>query len=218
MVDQRDRLARQILHAALLGTHELDEGRSLAPVGGGEGEGPREDAPVRGRRLTVSHGVHRNLVDRRPRVELIGHAGGKRHDDRRPRRPLVLEALVALDAKLGVVTVLALLEGERDAVDPAIAFVDQRVIVERAVRGRNAVGRVGPGPVDEQGNELLVLRLSLAAGESRRSRHRKSAGNHRRSKHCRSMPRRNPFLNAISILPRQNQARPEGAPLVPRAR
>ena len=144
---------------------------------------PREDAPVRRRRLPVPHRVHRNLVHRRSGVELVGHAGGQRHDDRRSRRPLVLEALVALDSELRVVAVLALLEGKRDAVDPAVAFVDQRVVVERAVCGRNAVGRVRPGPVDEQGNELLVLRLSLTARESRRGRHRKPAGNHCRSQH-----------------------------------
>ena len=180
MVDEGDRLARQLVHAPLLGADELDEGRGLAPVGGGEGEGPREDAPVGCRGLPVTHGVHRNLVHRGPRVELVGHAGGEGHDQRRPCRPFVLEALVALDTGLGVVAVLALLEGDLDAVDAAVAFVDQRVVVHKAVCCRDAVRRIRPSPVNEQGNELLVGRLNLTAREGHRGRHRKTAGDHRR--------------------------------------
>src|SRR5262249_55269511 len=45
-----------------------------------------------------------------------------------------------------------------DAVDAAVALVDEVVIVGDAVRDWDTVGRIGAGPIHQLGDELLVLR------------------------------------------------------------
>src|SRR5262249_5092264 len=80
--------------------------------------------------------------------EYIGGAGGT----------LALQALVALHAAVGGITGVAFLKRDLDAVDAAVALVDELVIVGDAVRDWDTVGRVGAGPIHQLGDELLGLR------------------------------------------------------------
>src|SRR5262249_44514049 len=67
-----------------------------------------------------------------------------------------------LHALLGVVLRLALLPGDLDPVDPAVALVDEVEVVDEAVGDGDAARGVGAGAVDEQGDEDL---LALGRGE-----------------------------------------------------
>src|SRR4030095_2989097 len=71
---------------------------------------------------------------------------------------LLLRALVALDAAVVAVFGLALLPGELDAVDAAVALVEHGEIIDHAAAEPRAAGRVRPDPVEGGGDELLVLR------------------------------------------------------------
>ena len=167
VMHQRDLLAREVLHASFLFTDVTDQCRGLAPVGGGEVEGPFEHPAVRGRGLSVAHGVDGNLVDRRLGNEQVGHPRAPREDDGGAGGALVLQPLVALHPLLGVVLELAFLPGDLDAVDAAVALVDEPEVVDRAVGGGYAVGGVGAGAVHEQWEELLVLGGGVAGVEAR---------------------------------------------------
>ena len=80
---------------------------------------------------------------------------------------LVLQPVVAFDATVGLVAVFALLDDELDAVDAAVAFVDEVEIIDIAVSGRNTAGREGACAVSERGNELAFLGLGNADGAGR---------------------------------------------------
>ena len=155
-----DLLALQLFHPPLLLADVADEGRCLAPVGGGKVKGPLEHAAVRGGGAAIAHGKDGDLVDGGLGDQLIGNPGGERVDV--GSHPLVLQLLVALDADLGIVLGLAFLRHDPHAVDPAIARIEQRVIIAESVRRRNAVGRIGARAVDQHGKELLVLRQQRA--------------------------------------------------------
>ena len=70
---------------------------------------------------------------------------------------LLLQPLVALDAFRRVVLGLALLPLELHAVDAA-GHVDERPVVDRAAVVAGAAGGIGPTPVRQDRDELLVLR------------------------------------------------------------
>ena len=92
-----------------------------------------------------------------------------------PVGPWSFEALVALDAAVVVVVGLALLPGELDAVDAAVALVDQRHVVDAGRRRRGCRRRVGPDAVDKRREELLAGAPPAARpgqGQSRRGRGR----------------------------------------------
>jgi hypothetical protein len=71
---------------------------------------------------------------------------------------LALQPLVALHAAVGGITGIAFLKRDLDAVNAAVALVDEVVIVGDAIRDWDTVGRIGAGPIHQLGDELLVLR------------------------------------------------------------
>jgi hypothetical protein len=87
-----------------------------------------------------------------------------------------LQALVALDALVVVVAVLAFLIDELHAVEAAVARIDHVEIVGIAVGKGDAVGRVRAGAIDEARNELLALRQRLARGEAQSRRRGRQRG------------------------------------------
>src|SRR6185503_5635928 len=87
----------------------------------------------------------------------IGNAGRERMHHGSAGRALLLRALVALDAAVVAVLGLALLPGELDAVDAAVALVEHGEVVDHAAAEPRAAGRIGPDPVEVRGDELLVL-------------------------------------------------------------
>src|SRR5688572_24823809 len=84
-------------------------------------------------------------------------------DQRRARGALLLGALVALDAAVVAVLGLALLPGDLDTVDAAVARIQQLEVIDHAAGDSRATGRIRADPVGVDGNELL-LRLSHCLG------------------------------------------------------
>src|SRR5262249_35816890 len=68
-------------------------------------------------------------------------------------RPSPLQPLVTFHAPQRVVLGLALLPGEPDAVDPAVALVEERVVVGEPAGDRDTARGVGSRPIDQQRNE-----------------------------------------------------------------
>ena len=101
-----------------------------------------------------------NLVGLRLLRQREGDARRQRIEERGAGRALALQALVALHALVGGVAGLALLDEQLDAVDAAVALVDQVVVVGHAVGVGHAVHGVGAGTVGQNRHELLVLRRS----------------------------------------------------------
>ncbi len=169
VVDERDLLAAQLVEAACLVADVAHRRRGLVPVGGDERKHIREDRPVGGIRAAVADRHDRDAVGGALLDERIGDAGRQRVHQGRARGSVVLGALVAFDAARVVVLGLALLPGELDAVDPAVARVDHLKVVEHAARDARAARRVGSNPVEVGGHELLLLRMGLgpAQGEGR---------------------------------------------------
>jgi hypothetical protein len=155
VVDVDDLLALELVEPALLLTDVADDRGGLAPVGGREGEHPREPPAVGGRGHAVAHRVHHDLVDPGLGDQLVGDAGAERVERHRPAA-LALEPLVALDALLGVVLGLALLHDEPDAVDAAVALVEHREVVPQPVGERGAARSVGAGAVHQRWDEHLL--------------------------------------------------------------
>src|SRR5262249_12061944 len=114
---------------------------------------------------------------------------------RRAGRALLLRPLVALDAARVVVFGLALLPGELDAVDAAVALVEHREIVDDAAAEARAARRVGTDPIEVRRNELLVLR----------AHRRRQAGraNGQRRKDCCGAIHQNLLLRMFRIAKRQ---------------
>ena len=171
MVEVGDLLALQVLHAALLHAHELDLRRVLAPVVGHQREHVGEDLAVRGIGAPVAHRDDRNLVDGRALDEAVGDAGAQRVDHAAAGRALALQALVALDAAVGVVAELALFPGDRHAVDAAVG-VHEREVVEESACDSGAARGVRSHAVDRIRDELLVLGLNGRHGRSQHARGR----------------------------------------------
>src|SRR5260370_11309610 len=157
--DVDDLLALQLVRPALLLADVADDRGGLAPVGRREAEHPGEPSPVRAGRHAIAHREDRDLVNRRLRDELVGDARAVRVHHGGARRALALEPLVALDTLLRVVLGLAFLPPDLDAVDAAVALVEEHEVVHEALGDRDAARRVGAGAVDEQcAVHLLALR------------------------------------------------------------
>ena len=161
VIDQHDLLALELVEAAFLQRDVLHDDVGGRPVGAEQREVPLEHAAVARFGAAVAHRDDRDLVDRRLLGQREGDAGAERRDVGRARRALALQPLVALDAAVGGVAGVAFLVGDLDAVDAAVALVDQRIVVGHAVGERDAVRRIGAGAVDQAGNELLVLGLGV---------------------------------------------------------
>jgi hypothetical protein len=145
VIDQRDRLARQI--AAVDVQQVLHRDRGAIPVVGRVVEHPLEDLAVLGRGPAIAHRVDRDAVGRGLGDQLVGDPGRERLVD---QAALALGRLVALDALLGVVAGLAFEKPRRDAPDPAVTLVHQRQVVGVAVGEGNPVRGVGAGPVAQR--------------------------------------------------------------------
>ena len=86
---------------------------------------------------------------------------------------MALQPLVALDAALDLVLGLALVPGQLDAVDAAVAGVDQVHVVDEPAEEAGAAGGVGPDAVALQREVLLVgLGGGMSAGDEQRRRQR----------------------------------------------
>src|SRR5262245_16390767 len=166
VMDVGDLLPFELVQAALLLPDVADHRGGLGPVRRGESEHPGKPPAVRLRGHAVTHGEHRDLVHGGLRDELIRDPRAVGIDDG-GAAGLALQPLIALDALLGVVLGLALFPHELDAVDSAVAFVHESEIVEEADRDRNAARRVRPGPVHEEGQELLLALRQRGARERR---------------------------------------------------
>src|SRR5262249_6477273 len=109
---------------------------------------------------------------------------------------LALQTLVTLDALVGGVAGLAFLEHDLDAVDAAIALVEQRPIVGDAVGERNAVRCIGARSIDQRWNELLL--------RHRRRGHRRGAERRRDRQsdlhHCSFSLSGRPFRPCLAAL------------------
>src|SRR5262249_22716643 len=109
-------------------------------------------------RAAVADGDDRNLVGRCLLGQREGDPRRQGKDVGRSGRALGLEPLIALDPAVGCVAEVALLEHDLDAVDTAVPFVHQPVVIGDAVGERDAVRSIGPRPIDQARYELLVLR------------------------------------------------------------
>jgi len=155
VIDVDDLLALELVEPALLLADVADDRRSLAPVGGREGEHPREPPPVGGRGHAVAHRVDHDLVHSRLGDQLVGDGSAEGVEDHRAA-VLALEPLVALDPLLGVVLGLALLHHQADAVHAPVALVDHGEVIPEPVGERGAARGVGTGAVDGRGDEHLL--------------------------------------------------------------
>src|SRR5208283_1048960 len=157
VIEVDDLLALKLVHPAFLHADELDLGGILRPVIGDQRKNVRKHASVRGIGAAIAYGDERNLVGGRLLDQRIGNACGQRHHQR-GARALFLQALVTFDAAGVVVLGLALLPRQLDAVDAAVAQVDEVEVVDVAAEDAGATRRVGAYPVRKHGYELLILR------------------------------------------------------------
>ncbi len=175
LIEQRDLLAAQLLHAARpLADVAKHRGR-LVPISADKREDIGKDAPVRGVRSSIADGNERDPIGARALDQRVGHCGGERMDQRGD----VLGVLVAAAARSGagpaagrsaaaVGARLALLPGELDAMDAAVALVQHAQIIEHARGDARRVGGAGAGPVED---ELVLGLLPLGrTGERHRRR------------------------------------------------
>jgi hypothetical protein len=165
VVDDRDLLALELVPAALRLGDVLQHRVAGHPVVAHEREVPLEDAAVGGVAAAIARGDHRDLVAGHLLGQREGDAGGQRLEHRRAA-VLALQALVALDAAVGRVGRLALLDQGLHAVDAA-ARIDQLHVVVVAVGPGRGVGRHRSGAAREHGEELLLV-LRQAAPEASR--------------------------------------------------
>src|SRR5262249_39643606 len=128
------------------------------PIGAEQREVPLEYRAVARLRTSVAHGDKRNLVERRLFRQRKGDAGREREYICGAGWAFALQPLVALDAAVGGIAGVAFLDQELDAVDAAVALVDELVVVGDAIRDWDTVGCIGASAVDEVRDELLVLR------------------------------------------------------------
>src|SRR5579863_10659258 len=119
-MDQSELLALELIETALDIGDMAHEGRGAVPIGRRRVEDPGEVIAVGRCREAVRHGENRNLVDCRLGDQLQRYSGRIGVDD---YRVLALHRLVALDALLGVVAGLALLNDKLGTADTSIALV-----------------------------------------------------------------------------------------------
>src|SRR5215467_8835551 len=158
VIDERDLFALELVEPAFLLGDVLQENVGCGPVGAEQGEVPLEYRAVARLGAAVAHGDDRDLVDRRLLREGEGDAGRQRDHVGGAGRTFALQPLVALDPAIGGIAGVAFLEYNFDAVDAAVALVDEPVVVGKAVGERDAVRRVGASAVDQSRDELLILR------------------------------------------------------------
>jgi hypothetical protein len=133
--------------------------------------------PSRESERPYAHGDERNLVDWRFLRESESDAGREREDVGGARGAFALQALVAFHAAIGGVIGVTFLEHDLHAVDAAVAFVNQGVVVGDAVGDWDTVGGVGAGAVDKLGDELLVLRQGRRSESDSGNKSRERAPN-----------------------------------------
>ena len=187
MIDIHDLLAFEFVHAAFLHADELDLGGVLAPVGGDQRKHVGKDAAVGRVGAAIADRDDWNLVGRALFDEGISDPRRQRVHHRRTRDALVLAALVALHAAGVVVLGLALLPGKFDAVNAAVALIDERHVVDPPGAEAGTRRGIGPHPVRIDRDELF-LRLRLRPS-GRQRQHR------RRSRHTERPCR--PFQNSL---------------------
>src|SRR5262249_59706207 len=151
VIDERDLLALELVEPAFLLCDVLQENVGGRPIGAEQREVPLEYRAVARLRAAVAHGNERNLVVRRLFRERKGDAGREREYIGRAGWAFALQPLVALHAAVGGITGIAFLKRDLDAVDAAVALVDEVVIVGDAVRDGDTVGRIGAGPIHQLG-------------------------------------------------------------------
>ena len=166
VIDVHDLLALELVHPAFLHADELDLGGVLGPVVGDQREHPGEDAPVAGVGAAVADGHDGNLVLGRLVEDRVGDAGGQGLEHRVAGLALFLQALIALHAAGVVVLGLAFLPHQLDAVDAAVALVDQGHVIDPAAVDAGAARRVGANPVARQADELLAGGVAVQGTES----------------------------------------------------
>ena len=180
VIQQRDFLAFEFARAAVLVGDELDDSGGAVPVIGHQRKHPREHTAIGGVSAAVAQGDQGNSVDRRLVDEAVGNAGRHGMESGRAGGAARFQTLIALHA-LGVVVLgFAFLPGELDAVDAAVALIDQIEVVDHAGEYRGAVGAIGTDAVAQNAHEL-------SAGLLRRDwRRHTQAANEReqRDQHC----------------------------------
>ncbi len=87
-------------------------------------------------------------------------------------RRTALQPLVDLDAALDLILRLALGPGQLDAVDAAVADVDEVHVVDEPAEEAGAAGRIGPDAVALQREELLVGERGRRIGDESAERER----------------------------------------------
>jgi hypothetical protein len=151
VIDQRDLLALELVEPAFLLGDVLQENVGGRPIGIEQREVPLEYRAVARLRAAIAHGDERNLVERRLFRQRKGDAGREREYIGGAGWAFALQPIVALHAAVGGITGVAFLEYDLDAVDAAVALVDELAIVSDAIRDRDTVGRIGAGPIHQLG-------------------------------------------------------------------
>jgi hypothetical protein len=150
--------ALELVHAANPLADEAELGRVHTPVADRGVEDIRKHPPICGVRAPNARREQGDLIVRGPLRQGIGERGAVHRKRRRSRGPLAFQALVALHATGDVVDGFALLPDQWDAVDAAIALVQEGHIVNEAIGQRYPPKPLGPLAVAEHGEKLCVRR------------------------------------------------------------
>ena len=162
-----DRLAAQVRHTAFAVADEADLRRRLAEQVGHQRKGVREGAAVGGVGAAVAEHQHRDALFARALGECIRDAARQRHDDRRALGAAVFESFETSDAAAVVERRLAFFPNQLDAVDAAVAAVEQAQVIDHAGR-RDHTGRPGDLAAGEDRDELLARGGCRRDGERRK--------------------------------------------------
>ena len=160
VIEQRDLLAFQLVEAPDLLGDVLNRDIGRRPVRAEQREIVREHGSILGIGAAIAHRDNRDLVSRGLFSEGECNASRQRIDEGPAGRVLAFETLVTLNALVGGIAGLAFLDQKLDAVDAAVALIDQVVIVGHAVCVRHAIHGVRARPVGQYRDELFVLRCS----------------------------------------------------------
>ncbi len=173
MIEHDDLLALQLLEAALAAGEIIDDAGRLAVRIEQQRKDVRKHAPVGRIGAAVIDGDQRRLVG----GDAVDHRVGDADRQRIPGGDVgvALLPLVAFDAALDLVLGLAFVPGQLDAIDAAVADVDQVQIVDEAAEEAGAAGRIGTDAIALQRKVLLVgARVAGSEGAERRQRQRGS--------------------------------------------
>jgi hypothetical protein len=133
MVDMGNVQALELRHAASPLTNEADLGRALTPESGQDGEDIRKHPPVCGVRAPIAYCEYGDLVVRGPLNQGIRERSTHRMKRRCPGGPLGFQALVAFQAAVDVEDRFALFPDQFNAIDAAVARIEEGQIVEVAI-------------------------------------------------------------------------------------